>query len=341
MIQSSLNIPSINFPVIRGLMFLLSYLYLAFHSLFFAVPEQLMIVYLIYPIIIFFFAVYGRLSLQRLLVVCWLGLAVSTVYFLLREFDYRATVITDIVGLRYNELGLFWKSRHFLAFFVAVLFSDLFIKGKKMLVLFLMILYLMMAIFSGSLSLLFSGILIPFIYILVYFAFERGYLFFKLIVLFAFPFLSFLQIFIFLYLGIDSSNLDELGSLSLDSSRSFQGEILLKEFLKDPLFGKGLGYVSPDLNRSEQYPWAVELSFMRILRDFGLIGYGFLFLGGVAILGKFHTLDDKMVKNVRPAIVGSLALLIAILPNPNFENFDVFLILIVPALVKNYHAASR
>lgn len=319
----------------RLFIFLLGYTFLIAHCAFFVPPKSLIVLYLFYPLILFCFSIYGKISLKNLHFVCVFGILLAIVFFTIKFLNLHSSLLIDTFGFRYDNSGLYWKSRHYLAYFYGVLFSYWALSNKRLHVLILMLLYFFVTSYFGSKTLFFIGFLIPIFHLIVYFDVIKRILLFKYSLFIFFLALPIIQMAIYLGLSFDSVALENLTVAELSSYRPYQAQVLLDAFLDSPLIGKGLGYVDLNLKRSDAFPWASELIYLRMLRDLGIMGYLFLCLVVVSVMGSFKCLNNEDKLYVVPALVGAFIVLTVSIANPIFENFDALFVLILPALLRN------
>ena len=98
------------------------------------------------------------------------------------------------------------------------------------------------------------------------------------------------------------------------SSVATEGNVRIEQFyalfngwIKSPVFGYGSGAVLSEYIRSIEEPWNYELSYMKLLYDFGLIGVA---LYGIGVLFTWNTLiwiylrNNVLGKYALPAAIG-------------------------------------
>lgn len=333
-IQSMRRLPIRIISASRISLFLLPYIFLVIHCMVFLPPFKLVLFYLGYSILIFFLSIYGKLSARDLTMVCWFGFSLAILLYLLRLIDSPQLILSDVTGMRYNEFGMFWKARHYLAFFLGVLFSLYLSRGSSLSALLVLMLYFVLAAASSSKTLIITGCIVPLIYYFIKLGFVRRLIFFRIAIILFFFMLPFVQVVLYLLISLDSQSIENVTSAV--SYRPYQAKLLFDSFIENPFFGKGLGHIDASIHRSDDIPWAAELVYMRMLRDLGLVGYFFLSILATAIIGGFSKMNKECREYIAPAMVGTLIILIVSLSNPIFENFDALILLVVPALIRNH-----
>lgn len=124
--------------------------------------------------------------------------------------------------------------------------------------------------------------------------------------------------------------------------RKLQFDALMAGIADHPLLGNGLGAAASYI-RSDEQPWAYELSYVALVFQFGLFGFT-LFAAGVvyllALLGQFVSLPHlPRSERISAAcyLGGLVAFLIANATNPYLSKFDYMWVLFTPlALVRLY-----
>lgn len=123
------------------------------------------------------------------------------------------------------------------------------------------------------------------------------------------------------------------------SVRRIQFFALIESWWERPLIGHGSGAVA-SIIRSEEYPWAYELFYVSMLKDYGIIGLSIYFLGimyiyynGVKIIRKADYLSLIMLR----VLVGTTSFLIATATNPYLGKFDYMWIVFLPVALINYY----
>jgi hypothetical protein len=127
----------------------------------------------------------------------------------------------------------------------------------------------------------------------------------------------------------DANNLDA-------SARSYQYDSLTQAWLDgNLLFGAGNGSHT-DYVRSDNMPWAYELTYIYLLFSTGIVGvlfYFWWFGWGLLRIRDALRLRPDMVMYVAPMISGVLGLAIAAASNPYFGKFDYLWIIMLPHLL--------
>jgi hypothetical protein len=122
--------------------------------------------------------------------------------------------------------------------------------------------------------------------------------------------------------------------------RYLQFESLLSGWQNYPIFGSGYG-ASASMTRSDEMPWAYELSYLALLFHTGMIG---IIIYGSATLWIFWQLiviirgdNQYFIKIAFPTFVGMVSFLIANSTNPYLGKFDLMWIIFIPVLIINLY----
>lgn len=102
--------------------------------------------------------------------------------------------------------------------------------------------------------------------------------------------------------------------------RSNQFNVLMREFLQSPLFGNGAGAAAA-YSRSEEQPWAYELSYVAFLFHYGLIGFFLYMLGIIYILVGLMRVALVNIMGL-PFLAAFISFMIANSTNPYLAKFD-------------------
>lgn len=137
---------------------------------------------------------------------------------------------------------------------------------------------------------------------------------------------------------------DFASSSSSASERTLQFVALVDGWIKSSiLFGAGNGAAAA-ISRSEEFPWAYELTYVYLLFSTGLIGvsiycgwyaYGLMRLRR-AIIGR----PDLMIY-AAPMLTASVSFCIAAATNPYFGKFDYLWIVLLPFLIGGWASYQR
>lgn len=107
-------------------------------------------------------------------------------------------------------------------------------------------------------------------------------------------------------------------------ARTSQFSALVSGWLENPIFGAGHG-TSVRVIRSNEQPYAYELSYLALLFHTGLVGFLlyasgviWIFYNGVRLIQS----GDELAKRGLPVYVGTACFLIANATNPYLEKFD-------------------
>lgn len=121
--------------------------------------------------------------------------------------------------------------------------------------------------------------------------------------------------------------------------RSTQFSLLLDAWQRNPIFGVGHGAGLPGLVRSEEMPWAFELSYLALAYHTGIVGFFLYTLGIVWVF----VLATAMMRSghwlglyVFPTMVGTISFLIANATNPYLGKFDYLWVIFLPVGLINY-----
>jgi len=139
----------------------------------------------------------------------------------------------------------------------------------------------------------------------------------------------------------------DLGSQTQDESAIARHEQLIALFrawLENPMLGAGHGASALGSIRSEDMPWAYELTYMSLLFQTGIVGFAayaggvlWIFYEGIKIIKEGGRLSRIML----PMLVGLANLIIANATNPYLLKFDGMWMLFLPIAVVNYRLVSR
>jgi hypothetical protein len=114
---------------------------------------------------------------------------------------------------------------------------------------------------------------------------------------------------------------------------------LLRGWSESPLFGSGHGASAPGSIRSDEMPWAYELSYLALLFHTGMVGFlayasgiAWIFWMGVKIIRLGSHFSLYMV----PLLVGFSCFLIGNASNPYLEKFDYMWVIFLPVAFINF-----
>ena len=115
-------------------------------------------------------------------------------------------------------------------------------------------------------------------------------------------------------------------------ARTSQFSALVSGWLENPIFGAGHG-TSVRVIRSNEQPYAYELSYLALLFHTGLVGFLlyasgviWIFYNGVRLIQS----GDELAKRGLPVYVGTACFLIANATNPYLEKFDYMWVIFLP-----------
>lgn len=134
----------------------------------------------------------------------------------------------------------------------------------------------------------------------------------------------------------------DFSSQTIDAGADLRHEqltALVRGWLEHPVLGAGHGASAYGSIRSQDAPWAYELSYMALLFQTGLVGFMtysagvfWIFWRGIKIIGEGGPLGRMMI----PMLVGCSSFLIANATNPYLSKFDGLWMLFLPLAVINY-----
>lgn len=119
--------------------------------------------------------------------------------------------------------------------------------------------------------------------------------------------------------------------------RTLQAKALWNDFINNPIFGHGAGYVSSYI-RTPEKPWEYELSYNYMLSSRGLIGFFVMIFSYASILWKnikSVRLDKELAGFLLPPIAGIICLAILNETNPYLGKFDFLWIFFLPIINLN------
>ena len=141
---------------------------------------------------------------------------------------------------------------------------------------------------------------------------------------------------------VRSASLQEVGSVrhlfeafSSEDERSRQVGYLLDGFSGSPLFGSGFGAYAGYL-RSDQQPWAYELTYQQMLFNIGVVGVAVL----ASLFGFYGVLVIRLLRKIKEGsaipfglFVAVVSLLLGAYTNPYVRSFDsLFFVGLLPYL---------
>lgn len=120
--------------------------------------------------------------------------------------------------------------------------------------------------------------------------------------------------------------------------RTLQAQSLWNDFVDNPIFGKGTGYVSSYI-RTPDKPWQYELSYNYMLSSKGIIGISIILFSYFAIIIggiKFVRKHEDWAGLVIPPVCGIICLSIMNGTNPYINKFDFLWIFFLPIIILNF-----
>jgi hypothetical protein len=134
----------------------------------------------------------------------------------------------------------------------------------------------------------------------------------------------------------------DLGSQTLDEGSALRNEqfyALMRGWMEHPILGAGHGASAFGSIRSQNMPWAYELSYLALLFQTGLVGFvaytagvGWILHQGLKMIREGGHLGRMMI----PVMVGCCSMLIVNGTNPYLSRFDGMWMLFLPLMVINY-----
>lgn len=123
------------------------------------------------------------------------------------------------------------------------------------------------------------------------------------------------------------------------SERTVQFHALIDGWLNSSiLFGTGNGAAAA-ISRSDEFPWAYELTYVYLLFSTGLVGilvyFGWYGYGLMRLRGALRKRPDLIVY-AAPMLTASVAFCIAAASNPYFGKFDYLWIVLLPFLISGW-----
>lgn len=129
----------------------------------------------------------------------------------------------------------------------------------------------------------------------------------------------------------DSSNLSAY-------ARAEQFYALLHGWMDNPLFGSGHGAAAPGSIRSDEHPWAYELTYLALLFQIGLVGslvYASALLWMFVKSIRLVRVRPEAAAMLLPLLVGLTGFLIANATNPYLAKFDYLWTIFLPIGILN------
>lgn len=121
-------------------------------------------------------------------------------------------------------------------------------------------------------------------------------------------------------------------------ARKEQYSALIEAWKRNPIFGAGHGAAAPGSLRSEEMPWAYELSYIALLFQTGIVGF-LAYASGIAwlfIIGlRMISSGDKLGLFMLPVLVGTSCFLIGNATNPYLGKFDYMWVIFLPLVLIN------
>jgi hypothetical protein len=139
----------------------------------------------------------------------------------------------------------------------------------------------------------------------------------------------------------------DFSATSVDNSpdeRRQQYFALERGWLEHPIFGAGLGEPAYGSVRSQEMPWAYELSYLALLFQTGLLGL-FTYASGIAWIywtsAKIMRRGGQWARVMLPLLVGMTCYLIANATNPYLTKFDGLWAIFLPIAAVNLWLVER
>jgi O-antigen ligase len=128
------------------------------------------------------------------------------------------------------------------------------------------------------------------------------------------------------------------------SLRYQQFVALISGWSDSPLIGHGLGAVEKSIIRSDEMPWAYELSYVSLLFQVGLIGFliyafavAWIFVAGLKIV-RAHP-DSAQI--ILPLLAGLAGILLVNATNPYLTKFDYMWTIFLPVAAINVYRVGK
>lgn len=137
------------------------------------------------------------------------------------------------------------------------------------------------------------------------------------------------------YFGLIKSIFDFSENQS-NLERLLQFKSLLNGIDHSPIIGSGAG-AAADYSRSDEQPWAYELTYIAFIFQYGFIGFFLYYLGVISLI--YVLIDganNKLESNFElPFLAGFLSFMIANATNPYLAKFDYMWIIFIPVALLN------
>lgn len=119
---------------------------------------------------------------------------------------------------------------------------------------------------------------------------------------------------------------------------------LLNGWIQAPVLGWGHGAVAPGWARSEETPWAYELSYVALLFHTGIVGFliyasgvGWIVINSLRIIREGNRLGLCMLS----VLVGTVCFLVANGADPYLEKYDYMWVIFLPLAIINIWLCTR
>jgi len=139
----------------------------------------------------------------------------------------------------------------------------------------------------------------------------------------------------------------DFGATTVDegaAARHEQFDALLRGWYENPLLGAGHGASAHGSIRSNERPWAYELSYLALLFQCGLLGFvaysagvAWIYWKGIGIIKDGGMLGQNMLA----LLVGMTCYLIVNATNPYLSRFDGIWAIFLPLAFINYSLVLR
>ena len=119
---------------------------------------------------------------------------------------------------------------------------------------------------------------------------------------------------------------------------------LLDGWILNPIFGAGSGAVQWAYIRSFEDPWNYELSYMKLLFDFGLFG---ILIYGIGVLWiwyksvRMYLGNYELGKYALAVSIGSISFMVGNATNPFLLKFDYLVVIFLPIALINLWLVKR
>lgn len=326
-----------------------------------------MVVYpLLFTLILFFLRTKEDvLRISRLLIFSGLVVAVIQIVFLLSSYGFISSIISEYFKAAHPENAVLDIETDYLFFTLPNVSSFIFLipfltahillslKINYKLIALLTVMTILILLTGRRAFFLSFSISFVFLYFVLIFLRRnfRTNINFKLIVILliicvmAFPLISYSN----LSLEIYTDKIYSIFNFSNNDSnleRVYQFNSLTKEIYKSPFFGHGAG-AAADYIRSEDQPWAYELSYIALIFHYGIFGFFIYSIGVLYIIFSLLNISSNRYidRDIKVFIIafttGVISFLVANATNPYLAKFDYMWVLFIPVMIINIYKVDK